>query len=579
MTSEWIVENLWRWSLHVTAVAAAVAVGIAVLRLRAPKVRLRILEQALVTCLVLTPVMSVVQGWRGRPQPPALVEVRAVGASTSVGAPAEPVAEVRWPALLASLCVGGALLRAVWLLTGLRRLRARSPIEVDPAIDAEIDALQKSLATRARIEWREDFVSPATLGAFPPRVLLPLSLAAADPARRRAIVLHELIHVRRGDWAQVLVEEAARTLFWFHPVIHWLVTELRLVREQVVDETAVELLGERKSYLDVLYSFVDAGASPTPTASAFFGRRQLDRRIRSLTAEVHMSRSHKFFAILTLTALLGVVAGVAVWKYPLDLVAFTGTPTIQEPASHPSPRTRGEGEGAAGPLERTATVADGASSVPRRLHATPFEFPAGARGVLASALVVVRVVVDETGSVGEARVLRTRAEWRPDADRSAMSRALALITDDALDTIRAWKYAAPTTALTWTMTVFYSDGPPQAAAGRETADAPAPRSSDSVRQPGALRVGGAVKAPPKLVDAPPVYPQAARDAGITGIVAIEATIDGTGSVSDARVVTSVPELDDAALDAVRQWKYEPTLLNGVPVPVIMTVTINFALRQ
>jgi len=66
---------------------------------------------------------------------------------------------------------------------------------------------------------------------------------------------------------------------------------------------------------------------------------------------------------------------------------------------------------------------------------------------------------------------------------------------------------------------------------------------------------------------------AVREAGDGFIV--EATIGADGKVIDAKVLRSVPLLDQAALDAVRQWEYAPTLLNGVPVPVVMTVTINF----
>ena len=59
---------------------------------------------------------------------------------------------------------------------------------------------------------------------------------------------------------------------------------------------------------------------------------------------------------------------------------------------------------------------------------------------------------------------------------------------------------------------------------------------------------------------------------------IEATIGPNGKVQDARVLRSIPLLDQAALDAVSQWEYSPTLLNGVPVPVIMTVTVNFTFQ-
>jgi protein TonB len=61
-------------------------------------------------------------------------------------------------------------------------------------------------------------------------------------------------------------------------------------------------------------------------------------------------------------------------------------------------------------------------------------------------------------------------------------------------------------------------------------------------------------------------------------VIIEATIGPTGTVQDARILRSIPLLDAAALEAVRQWEYTPTLLNGVPVPVLMTITVNFTLR-
>jgi periplasmic protein TonB len=75
-----------------------------------------------------------------------------------------------------------------------------------------------------------------------------------------------------------------------------------------------------------------------------------------------------------------------------------------------------------------------------------------------------------------------------------------------------------------------------------------------------------------------VYPSIAQSARVQGVVIVEATIGPDGKVSDARVLRSIPLLDQAALDAVRQWVFTPTLLNGVPVPVIMTVTVNFTLQ-
>jgi len=87
-----------------------------------------------------------------------------------------------------------------------------------------------------------------------------------------------------------------------------------------------------------------------------------------------------------------------------------------------------------------------------------------------------------------------------------------------------------------------------------------------------------VRAPVKIHDVAPSYPEMARAAHVQGVVIVEAIIGPTGDVVEARTLRSVALLDEAALAAVRQWKYTPTLLRGVPVPVIMTVTVRFTLQ-
>ena len=122
-----------------------------------------------------------------------------------------------------------------------------------------------------------------------------------------------------------------------------------------------------------------------------------------------------------------------------------------------------------------------------------------------------------------------------------------------------------------------------AVAGKEQADAAAAAKAKADAAAAArvkikmapVRVGGRVMEPKKITDVAPVYPALAESAGVTGDVQIRATIGTSGKVTDAKVVRSVPLLDQAALDAVRQWEYIPMLLNGVPVPVAITVTISF----
>jgi protein TonB len=90
-----------------------------------------------------------------------------------------------------------------------------------------------------------------------------------------------------------------------------------------------------------------------------------------------------------------------------------------------------------------------------------------------------------------------------------------------------------------------------------------------------VRVGGPVASPQKITNVAPVYPETARRANITGVVILEIQIAPEGTVSNARILRSIPLLDQAALDAVRQWRFEPTVMNGTAVPVILTVTVQF----
>jgi periplasmic protein TonB len=90
-----------------------------------------------------------------------------------------------------------------------------------------------------------------------------------------------------------------------------------------------------------------------------------------------------------------------------------------------------------------------------------------------------------------------------------------------------------------------------------------------------VRPGGDIKAPVRTAYVAPIYPDIARAAGVGGTVVLECTIDPSGHVVDARVISGHPLLNEAALNAVRQWRYTATRLNGVPVAVLMTVTVRF----
>jgi len=104
------------------------------------------------------------------------------------------------------------------------------------------------------------------------------------------------------------------------------------------------------------------------------------------------------------------------------------------------------------------------------------------------------------------------------------------------------------------------------------------RSDTTVRSQEPLEVGGSIPMPERIEGSYPAYPPAARTARLEGQVDIEVIIGISGNVEKARVVVkSVPSLDDAAIAAVKQWKYRPTVIRGVPVPVKGRVRISFKL--
>jgi protein TonB len=106
--------------------------------------------------------------------------------------------------------------------------------------------------------------------------------------------------------------------------------------------------------------------------------------------------------------------------------------------------------------------------------------------------------------------------------------------------------------------------------------APAPPPPPVDKPP--VRLHSGIQAPRKIVDVAPVYPPLARETHVQGVVILEVVIDDDGDVASARVLRSVTLLDQAAVEAVRRWRFSPARLNGEAIPVVMTVTVNFTLR-
>ena len=105
---------------------------------------------------------------------------------------------------------------------------------------------------------------------------------------------------------------------------------------------------------------------------------------------------------------------------------------------------------------------------------------------------------------------------------------------------------------------------------------PPPPAPAAPQQP--VRIGGQISAPELLQRVEPVYPEIAVIAKVTGTVILEAVVATDGTVESVKVLRPVKFLEQAAIDAVRQWRYKPLILNGVPTPFVLTVTLTFSIR-
>src|SRR5438876_766722 len=120
--------------------------------------------------------------------------------------------------------------------------------------------------------------------------------------------------------------------------------------------------------------------------------------------------------------------------------------------------------------------------------------------------------------------------------------------------------------------ISYSELPKQALMTMLIAPPPPP-------PPQRVRVGGSVAQASLQSQVKPVYPPLAKQARIQGAVVLEAEISKEGTIENLKVITGHPLLIQAAIDAVKQWRYKPTMLNNEPVPVVTTITVNFAFSQ
>jgi TonB family protein len=484
---------------------------------------------------------------------------------SSVDVAAQPPG-VGWLRVAVWIVAAGVALRLAYVGLGLVRLsRWRRSGQVDVA--GGHDDIQRALGTSAELRY-VSAGQPVTWGVWRPVVLLPESLLSQPAEIQRAVVSHELLHVRRRDWLWVLGEELLRAVFWFHPGIWWLVARVRLAREEAVDEFTVRVTGERRAYLEALLAFADA--TPLAPGAAFGRPRYLFRRMTLISKEAVMSsrRVVMSFAVLV----FGVIAGS---RYVVMAFPLMQRPGVIQPPAQPSTASE------PGSLEKSAKAITAENPIPRRTYSVMPRNPANPGAIPLA--VTLRITINSLGRVGEVRA------WP-----SQNPAALDAFVKAATEAVRQWIYEPPAEApVSFNVTFVFAQGSDARVAaygspietdgvGIAPPPPPPPPAPPWVREGVTIgtpvRIGGEIKPPIKTKDVRPAYTPEARDAKVQGVVILDVVVGPEGRVDQVRVLRSIPMLDQSAVDAVKEWEFTPTLLNGTPVPVLMTVTVNFTLK-
>lgn len=311
MRSIWLA-NLAAYSVQVAVLITTALLSAAILRMRAPRPALYFWQAVLVVTIVLPFVPS-----NAARSPDPLfgsASIIVYGLTTW----SLPLGDSGVAAMVIALTVCGAATRLAWLAIGLARLHAirrrSQPLSPLPVF---VGDLATRLGTSADIHTSDDIDSPVTIGLRRPLILLPARALALPLPVQRAIVCHELIHVRRHDWVHIVLEQVWCGLLWFHPAAYLLVSRTSLMREALVDRDTLAVTRDRRSYAHALLAFAEPSARVPIAVPSLIRARHLSRRIALITQETPMSHRHIAAALVVGLATVSVATAASVSRFPI----------------------------------------------------------------------------------------------------------------------------------------------------------------------------------------------------------------------------------------------------------------------
>jgi TonB family protein len=428
---------------------------------------------------------------------------------------------------------------AVWMagvLVCLGRWRngmaqvARLRSEAAPFEDERVSTLMRELAglvglrRPVKILASEGEIMPMAAGVLQPAILLPGNASRWPLDRLRVVLLHEMAHIQRNDGAVHALAELVCCFYWFHPLVWLALRRLRVERERACDDVVLGAGTKASDYAAHLLDLARSLHVPAFAQAAITAARpsHLEARLRGiLNPRVNrraFTPSARVFACLVTACLVVPLAAMRPQGGNSRMIAGT----VYDPSSAVVPSA--------------AVIVTNRDNNQKQTTATN---PAGRFSM---------------GPLAEGR-------YRLEVDARGFAPAVRSFTVDGTHDLR-FDITVDLGKIEESLVVRGKGSPA------------APPSA-----PHRVRVGGSV-VPAKLVyQAKPEYPDDAKSRGVEGDVVLRVVISMEGAVLSLTSVSSPdPQLTEAAMNAVRQWRYEPSLLNGKPVETATTITVNFQLE-
>ncbi|HRJ19315.1 MAG TPA: TonB family protein [Bryobacteraceae bacterium] len=518
--------ELLPWVAKSTLLLALAFAAVVVLRKGSADLRHLVWRAVFAALLLLPLTVQLAPEWTPAAAPDA--PVRTV-ITVFAGEPVEAPAERRWP--LEWIWAVGA---GVLLLREAARW-ARGQWVVSKSVEFGGDA---------RVRLSEQVAVPAVYGIWRPVILLPAAAREWSEERLRVVLAHERMHILRGDPAWFTAARVAAALWWPHPLVWLGLVCLIREAEQACDDGVLAEGTPADEYATHLVAMVRTisvnevryqGGLPMIRVS------ELERRLRAM---LNPGVNRRPAARGTLVAVLLAVAFVMA---PLSSLRAPG-----QSAGEAS--VRGVVEDAEGrPVERAL------------VEVRRFGAPRPVREV---------VRTDATGTF--------RLDGLPEGSYAVT------VNKEGFGTVQISSMRVSASAPSRLRVQLQPAGdvqpmrvpPPQPVARAEGA-AEAPAKLAPPPMPKQISVGGGVQRMRLVTKVDPVYPAEVKAAGIEGVVILEAVIAKDGAVQSVERVNKLVDdrLADAAIEAVKQWKYQPTLLNGEPVEVKTQIDVNFTLAE